>query len=263
MSSPALEELLQIMERLRDPQRGCPWDRAQTAASIAPHTLEEAYEVLDAIERGDTVQLCDELGDLLFQVVFLARIAQEAGQFDFDAVAAKIVAKLLRRHPHVFGGAAGIDSAQAQNRAWENHKARERSAAGAQSLLADVPMSLPALLRAAKLGRRAARPGFDWRDAPQARLKVSEELAEVDVAIAAGDAAAITDEIGDLLLATANWARHLGVDAEASLRAANGKFERRFRCMERLAQERALALETLDPAGWDALWNEAKRLTAS
>jgi nucleoside triphosphate diphosphatase len=263
VSSPALEQLLQIMVRLRDPQGGCPWDLQQTAASIAPHTLEEAYEVLDAIERGDSAQLCDELGDLLFQVVFLARIAQEAGQFDFDAVAAKIVAKLLRRHPHVFGADAGIDSALAQSRAWEDHKARERSAAGADSLLANVPMTLPALLRAAKLGRRAARPGFDWSDASQARLKVSEELAEIDVAVAAGEAAAIADEIGDLLLATTNWARHLGVDAEASLRAANRKFELRFHCMERLAKERAMRLEDLDPAGWDALWKEAKILTAS
>jgi ATP diphosphatase len=262
MSTPALEQLLQIMVRLRDPQGGCPWDREQTFASIAPHTLEEAYEVLDAIERGDTAQLCDELGDLLFQVVFLARIAQEAGQFDFDAVAAKIVAKLLRRHPHVFGAAGPIDSAARQSRAWEDLKARERGAAGADSVLADIPLNLPALLRAAKLGRRSARPGFDWSDAGEARLKVTEELAEVDAAVASGPPEAIAAELGDLLLATCNWARHLGLDAEASLRGANRRFELRFRCMERLARERGLALETLTPAGWDDLWNEAKRLTA-
>lgn len=260
MSSPALGQLLQIMVRLRDPCDGCPWDREQTFASIAPHTLEETYEVLDAIERGDTAQLCDELGDLLFQVVFLARIAQEAGQFDFDAVAARIVDKLLRRHPHVFGATAGIDSAQAQSQAWETLKAQERAAKGADSLLADVPMALPALLRAAKLGKRAARAGFDWTTAAQARDKVHEELAELDGAIATGDTRAIDEELGDLLLATTSWARHLGIDPEASLRAANRKFEARFRAMEALAAERALELASLDPASWDALWNQAKKL---
>ncbi|MEO7773570.1 MAG: nucleoside triphosphate pyrophosphohydrolase [Steroidobacteraceae bacterium] len=261
MSSPALEQLLQIMAQLRDPQGGCPWDREQTFATIAPHTLEEAYEVLDAIEQGDTAQLCDELGDLLFQVVFLARIAQEAGQFDFDAVAARIVDKLLRRHPHVFGAAAFIDSAQGQSQSWESLKAVERAAKGADSLLADVPMALPALSRAAKLGRRAARPGFDWSHASQAREKVNEELAELDAAIASGNALAIDEELGDLLHATTSWARHLGIDAEASLRAANRKFELRFRAMETLAVQRGIALESLSPSGWDGLWNEVKKLT--
>lgn len=261
MSCAALEQLLQIMARLREPG-GCPWDREQTFTTIAPHTLEEAYEVLDAIERGDAAQLCDELGDLLFQVVFLARIAQESGLFDFEAVAASSVAKLLRRHPHVFGDAVGIDSSRAQSRAWEEHKARERSAAGAVGVLAGIPMNLPALLRAAKLGKRAAGAGFDWNEASQARLKLTEELGEVDAAVAGEDSSAIADEIGDLLLATCNWARHLGVDAEASLRDANRRFERRFCCMEQLAAQRGISLAMLDPAGWDALWNEAKKLTA-
>jgi ATP diphosphatase len=267
----ALEALISLMARLRDPQHGCPWDMEQTFESIAPYTIEEAYEVVDAIERGDRGRLREELGDLLFQVVFHARMAEERGWFAFADVAEAIHAKLVRRHPHVFAGAA-ID-AQDLPREWEAQKAREREQAAAhgedRGALAGVPRSLPALTRAAKLGRRAARVGFDWPDAAGARAKVDEELGELDAALAvrpaspAADAAepansAAAAELGDLLLATVNLARHLRLDAEAALRGANARFERRFRCMERLASERKLALERLSAAEWDELWREAK-----
>jgi nucleoside triphosphate diphosphatase len=252
----ALAALLALMARLRDPQHGCPWDRAQSFASIAPYTIEEAYEVADAIARDDHTQLRDELGDLLFQVVFHARMAEERGWFDFAAVAQAIHAKLVRRHPHVFAGAA-IDPAQL-GREWEAEKARERARAGApDGALAGVPAALPALMRAAKLGRRAARVGFDWSEAAGVRAKVAEELHEMDAALAAGGGAA-AEELGDLLFAVVNWGRHLEIDAEAALRAANVKFERRFRCMERLAGARGLTLERLSAEEWDGLWREAK-----
>jgi nucleoside triphosphate diphosphatase len=266
-SERALTALLELMARLRDPQRGCPWDREQTFATIAPYTIEEAYEVADAIDHGDPVQLRDELGDLLFQVVFHARMAEERGWFDFAAVAAAIHDKLVRRHPHVFGESATVDSAQL-SRTWEEQKARERAEAAARgqkleaSALADVPKALPALVRAAKLGRRAARVGFDWPDAPQVREKVLEELREVDAALAAAattNAPEVADEMGDLLFAMVNWSRHLKLDPEEALRAASAKFERRFRQMESLARARGWALETLSAAEWDALWREAKQ----
>jgi len=254
----ALGELLELMRRLRDPERGCPWDRTRDFASIAPYTVEEAYEVADAIDRGDAARLRDELGDLLFQVVFHARLAEERGWFDFTAVTRGIVDKLVRRHPHVFGGAtAGGHHALAQ--AWDAHKAAERRAAGAAGVLADVPRALPALSRATKLGRRAARVGFDWPEASGVRAKVAEELAEADVAVASGDAAGAGAEIGDLLFAVANWARHLKIDPEDSLRQACVRFEQRFAAMERVAAEQGQPLEQLSPAAWDALWNLAKR----
>jgi MazG family protein len=258
MSDPqrALEALITLMARLRDPQRGCPWDRKQTFATIAPYTIEEAYEVADAIERGDRERLRDELGDLLFQVVFHARMAEERGWFDFADIAESIHAKLVRRHPHVFAGAA-IDERDL-GREWEAQKAREREQAAThvddRGALAGVPGALPALSRAAKLGRRAARVGFDWPDAAGARAKVDEELGELD---AASDAEAGA-ELGDLLFAVVNLSRHLQLDAEAALRGANAKFERRFRRMERLALERGLALERLSAAEWDELWEQAK-----
>jgi MazG family protein len=246
------------MARLRNPENGCPWDQKQTFASIAPYTIEEAYEVADAIERGDPAQIRDELGDLLFQVVFHAQMAQERGWFDFAQVAAAIHAKLVRRHPHVFGGALVAGEAEL-SRNWEELKARERAAGGAAvSTLADVPRGLPALIRAAKLGKRAGRVGFDWPDARGVREKVSEELREVDAAIAAGNPAEVVEEMGDLLFAVANWSRHLQLDAEEALRAANSKFERRFRDMEDLARQRGLALEGLNPEEWEGLWQEAK-----
>ena len=331
MTAP-LEELLAIMERLRSAD-GCPWDRAQTFASIAPHAIEEAYEVADAVERGDMTHLQDELGDLLFQVVFQAQLAREAGHFDFDAVAAAIRDKLVRRHPHVFGldafgnaqagplgpnspaagtpgtgmsgagaPAAGASAAATpagrapaigahatetpaagklaagtpaagtpagtnaeimrQSAVWEDIKARER-ASTAQGALDGVPQTLPALLRAFKLSKRAARVGFDFPNVAATADKVVEELAEVREAAenhgAEDTSREVFEEVGDLLFAAANLARKLNVDAEAALRAANRKFERRFRSMERLAAERGGNFETSSLAAQEALWQEVKR----
>jgi MazG family protein len=266
----AVTALLALMARLRDPQRGCPWDLEQTFATIAPYTIEEAYEVADAIEHGDREHLREELGDLLFQVVFHARMAEERGWFDFSAVANGIREKLVRRHPHLFAGATLAP--QDLVRVWEEQKAQERDATqarapaeGGSAVLAGVPRSLPALTRAMKLGRRAARVGFDWPDASSVRTKVLEELHEVDGALGtAGDMPAdaarqtLAGELGDLLFAIVNWTRHLHVDAESALRAANDKFERRFARMESLAGGRGLDLARLSAAEWDALWSEAK-----
>jgi nucleoside triphosphate diphosphatase len=256
----AIARLLGIMRRLRDPRGGCPWDREQDFASIAPYTIEEAYEVAEAIARGGPKEIEAELGDLLFQVVFHAQMGAEQSAFDFASVADAISDKLTTRHPHVFGDTK-IGSVAEQNRAWEEHKARERARRpeAAASELADVPLALPALARAAKLGKRAARVGFDWPDASGVRAKIAEELAETD-AVAPADAAHArrAEELGDLLFAVANWSRHLKVDPEEALRLANAKFERRFRAMEQLAQQRSLVLATLDAAAWDALWNEVK-----
>ncbi len=258
MTTP-LERLLEVMRRLRDPDSGCPWDRAQDFASIAPHTLEEAFEVVDAIARGEPAPLRDELGDLLFQIVFHAQLAAERGWFDFDAVATGIADKLVRRHPHVFAGEVRTDASQL-NAAWENAKAIERAAAGTSGALAGVALALPALVRASKLGRRAARQGFDWQHAGGVRVKVAEELDEVDRAVSEGEThARIAEELGDLLFATANWARHLGVDAEQALRDANRKFETRFALMEAAAAASGTNLAELTPVGWEALWNAAKR----
>jgi ATP diphosphatase len=283
MTTP-LAELLAVMRRLRGAD-GCPWDRAQTFASIAPYTIEESYEVADAIERGDMAHLKDELGDLLFQVVFHAQIAREAGHFDFDAVAAAIRDKLIRRHPHVFGAARGAASDRpasvaAQSAIWEDIKARERAAHASQSAasaLGGVPLALPALMRACKLSQRAARVGFDFQGPAESADKVAEELAEVREAAAALGGAERSDsiqavtapqstarqrlfeEVGDLLFAAANLARKLEVDAEAALRAANLKFERRFAGMERLAALRGESFESLNLAAQEALWQAVKR----
>jgi ATP diphosphatase len=254
-------ELLAIMERLRA-VNGCPWDRQQTFASIAPYTIEEAYEVADAIERGDMGHLKDELGDLLFQVVFHAQIAREAGEFDFEAVAAAICDKLTRRHPHVFGDHGPLSIAE-QGAAWEDIKAAERAGSDS-SALQKVPNALPALVRAYKLSKRAARVGFDFENAGQCADKVAEELAEVRTASrdspeSPGASAQIFEEIGDLLFAAANLARKLDVDAEAALRAANAKFERRFRGMEALAAQRGWVFAELDLAAQESLWQAVKR----
>jgi len=266
-----VRELLAIMARLRAPG-GCPWDREQTFASIAPYTIEEAYEVADAIARGDMRHLKDELGDLLFQVVFHAQMAEEANHFDFDAVAGAICDKLRRRHPHVFGAPGPLTAAE-QTAAWEEIKADERLAGkrraegGAlDSHLDGVPQALPALMRAYKLSKRAARVGFDWEQASQTADKVAEELEEVRAAAAGaqaqGQVAAspeIFEEIGDLLFAAANLARKLDVDAEAALRSANAKFERRFRGMESLAAQRGLVFADLKLESQEGLWLEVKR----
>ena len=244
----ALTPLTAIMARLRDPDTGCPWDVAQSFATIAPYTIEEAYEVADAIARGDMADLKDELGDLLLQVVFHARIAEEAGHFGLDDVVAAISDKMVRRHPHVFGD----DPRESGHAQWEAIKAVERGQKDDPSALAGVALALPALLRAEKLQKRAARTGFDWPDASGARAKIDEELAEIEQAT---DADALEDEIGDLLFACVNWSRHLGVDPETALRRASAKFEARFRGMEAMAGD-AFAGLSLDEK--EALWQQVK-----
>ena len=239
-----IERLVAIMARLRDPEHGCEWDRAQTWATIAPYTIEEAYEVADAIVRGYPTALKDELGDLLLQVVFHSRIAEEAGVFALADVAAAIGDKMERRHPHIFGGAASSPG-------WEAIKASERAGQSDGSALAGVAASLPALSRAEKLQRRAARVGFDWPDCGGPRAKIVEELAEIDAAVPEQR----EEEVGDLVVAVVNFARHLKIDAEAALRAANAKFERRFRAMEALAPD--LPDRSLDEQ--EALWQAVKR----
>jgi ATP diphosphatase len=245
-----LAELMEIMRRLRDPQSGCAWDRVQTFETIAPYTIEEAYEVADAIRRGDTADLKDELGDLQLQVVYHARIAEERGAFDLTDVMAAICAKMIRRHPHIFGE-------EAESPGWEALKAAERHSHEDGSALAHVALSLPALKRAEKLQRRAARVGFDWPDAAGPRAKVDEELAELDHA---QSAEARNHEIGDLLFSVVNYARHLGIDPEASLRDANQRFEDRFRRVEQLTET---PLDQLSIDALELLWQQAKRELAA
>src|SRR3569833_1607291 len=258
----SIQQLLDIMATLRDPERGCPWDREQSFATVAPHTIEEAYEVADAIARGDMNELRDELGDLLFQVVFYAQMAKEAGQFDFATVVAAICEKITRRHPHVFGEARVRDAAE-QSEQWERHKAAERVAKagdGPHSVFDGVSRTLPALTRAVKLQRRAARVGFDWENLEQVLAKLEEEIAELRAEMASGsDPARMRHEIGDLLLVCSNIARYADVDPESALREANGRFERRFRRIEeRLAEQgRTPAQATL--AEMEKLWQQAKR----
>ena len=256
-----IQGLLDLMAQLRNPDGGCPWDLEQTWATIAPYTVEEAYEVADAIERGDVNDLRDELGDLLFHVVFHARIAEEAGDFAFDDVARAITDKMIRRHPHVFGAAAHRTSA-AQTVAWEAQKAAERAARGADraGVLDDVPAGLPAMTRAVKLTRRAARVGFDWSEISDVTDKLREELAELEVEIAAGDRLKAQDELGDLLFVCANLARKLDIDPEQALRGANAKFTRRFRHIETRLAATGVALETAGLDAMEALWDEAKRI---
>lgn len=246
-----IERLVDIMARLRDPVSGCEWDVAQDFASVAPYTIEEAYEVADAIARDDMADLKDELGDLLLQVVFHARIAEEAGTFALPDVVAAISDKMERRHPHIFG-----DQAEGGHHLWEQIKAEERAAKGEADTptgaLDGVALGLPALLRAEKLQKRAARVGFDWPDAAGARAKVDEELIEVEDAATPAE---VEEEIGDLLFSVVNWARKLGVDAEAALRSANAKFERRFAAMEAHAGDgfKDLSLEQKEQ-----VWQEIK-----
>lgn len=244
-----IEELRDIMARLRDPETGCPWDVEQDFRTIAPYTIEEAYEVADAIERGDMAGLRDELGDLQLQVVFHARMAEERGAFDLKDVLDSISAKMIRRHPHVFGEGASPG--------WEEIKAAERAeTSGDDSALAGVATALPALLRAEKLQKRAARTGFDWPDPEGAREKIVEEIDEVREATTDAER---FEEMGDLLFAVVNWSRKHGIDPEAALRAGNAKFEKRFRAMEAMAGE-AFAGLSLDEK--EALWVKAKRKTA-
>jgi ATP diphosphatase len=244
---PSIERLRAIMARLRDPVTGCEWDSVQTFASIAPYTIEEAYEVADACERGDMADLKDELGDLLLQVVFHARMAQEAGAFDFDDVTAGIGDKMERRHPHIFG-----DHPDGGHHLWEEVKAQERAAKGHASALDGVALGLPALTRAEKIQKRAARIGFDWPDASGPRAKIDEELAEAEAADTPDERAA---EIGDLLFAVTNYARHHQVDPEQALRAATARFEQRFRLVEQSADR---PLKDMEIEEMEALWQRAK-----
>ncbi|PSS49443.1 nucleoside triphosphate pyrophosphohydrolase [Pseudomonas sp. BBP2017] len=264
-----LDDLLHLMARLRDPQYGCPWDLKQTYATIIPYTLEEAYEVADAIERSDFEHLQGELGDLLFQVVYYSQLAREEGRFEFAGVVDSITRKLIRRHPHVFPtgelyaplDTPKLDEAQVKQR-WEEIKAQERAEKGVPeqlSLLDDVPAALPALSRAAKLQKRTAKVGFDWPDALPVLDKVREELDEVLQAMADNDSAALAEEVGDLLFAAVNLARHLKVDPENALRGANQKFERRFRFIEQALRESGRPIEDCTLEDMDALWGEAKR----
>ncbi|WP_137885174.1 nucleoside triphosphate pyrophosphohydrolase [Pseudomonas sp. 2FE] len=265
-----LNDLLHLMARLRDPQYGCPWDLKQSYASIVPHTIEEAYEVADAIERGDFEHLPGELGDLLFQVVYYSQLAKEDGRFEFAAVVDGITRKLIRRHPHVFAdgdlyGApdvAKLEEAAVKQR-WEELKAEERAQKAAApeqlSLLDDVPTALPALSRAVKLQKRTAQVGFDWPEALPVVDKVREELDEVLEAMSENDPQALAEEMGDLLFVVVNLARHLKVDPETALRSANGKFERRFRFIEQALRETRRPIENCSLEELDALWGEAKR----
>jgi nucleoside triphosphate diphosphatase len=260
-----MQRLLDLMATLRDPDKGCPWDKQQTFASIAPYTLEEAYEVADAIERADTSALKEELGDLLFQVVFHSRLAEEQGSFAFGDVVDSICDKMTARHPHVFG-AARIETAEQQSVAWEEHKQRERAAkqTGPGSVLDDVPISLPALSRAAKLGKRAATVGFEWPDVQGALDKAEEELQEVREAIAAGTSQAdIEDELGDILFCLVNICRHMQVDPETALRKTNYKFERRFKHVETRIHEQGRELKQATLAEMDVFWDEARRIERS
>jgi tetrapyrrole methylase family protein/MazG family protein/ATP diphosphatase len=254
-----MDRLRAIMARLRDPDGGCPWDLEQDFGSIAPYTIEEAYEVADAIERGRHDELKDELGDLLLQVVFHAQMASEAGLFDFDDVCRSINAKMIRRHPHVFGGAETRDS-ETQTVEWEAIKAAERAGSDkGEGVLDDVPVALPALQRAQKLQKRAARVGFDWPDAGRVLEKVDEELAEVREAIESGTAADIAEEIGDLVFVCTNLGRKLKVDVETATRAANAKFERRFRQIEAALKAQGRTADEASLDEMEALWVKAKQ----
>ena len=276
MSTTPIARLLGIMARLRDPDGGCPWDLAQTHASIVPYTIEEAYEVAEAVESGDPEELRDELGDLLFQVVFQARIAEEAGTFAFDDVATAIADKMVRRHPHIFGEIRGLDQA-AVNAQWAAIKAEERAAkaerdktakrdearAGSRTeprgTLAGVSLALPALARAEKISRKAASVGFDWPDAAEVIAKVREETDEVAQALAGEGPEAVAEEIGDLLFSVANLARHAGIDPEEALRRANLKFQRRFAAMEAEVTKDGRTLPEAGLAAMEAAWVAVKR----
>ncbi len=256
----AFSRLIEIMKQLRDPEAGCPWDREQTIPSILPYTLEEVYELADAIERNDMPGVRDELGDLLFHLVFYARLAEESGQFDFEQVAAGIVAKLERRHPHVFGGAR-VDSAADQSVAWEILKTEERRSAGVEQRFLDgISAAMPAMLRAHKLQKRAATVGFDWTEPGPVLAKVEEELQEIRAALDADKPRdIIAGEVGDLLFAVINCARHLGVDPELALRTTNAKFEQRFGAIEAELKARGQSLEQATLDEMEVLWQAAKK----
>ncbi len=250
-----IETLRAVMKALRTPVTGCPWDLEQSFETIAPYTIEEAYEVLDAITRGNRAELCEELGDLLLQAVYHAQIADEEGSFDFDDVVEAINKKMVRRHPHVFGDEAA-KSAKLAKGFWEDMKAKERGAVSDDGLLASVPLALPGLTRALKLQAKAAKVGFDWPSVDNVYDKIGEEIAEFRNAPNSEKAA----EFGDILFALANVARHLGIDPEGALRSTNSKFERRFRHIETELEKRGVAPEQSNLEEMDALWNAAKAL---
>ncbi|MEZ5896077.1 MAG: nucleoside triphosphate pyrophosphohydrolase [Parvularculaceae bacterium] len=252
-----IEDLISLMAALRTPQTGCPWDLEQDFSTIAPYTVEEAYEVADAIQRKDMDDLKSELGDLLFQVVFHARMAQEQGLFDFDDIATTITEKMVRRHPHVFADAA-LRSPDEQTARWEAQKAEERAARGATGLLDDVPVGLPAMTRAVKLQKRAARVGFDWTNPRDVLAKIAEETGELVEAMDGGDKDRIEDEYGDLLFVMANLSRHLDIDPEAAVRRANEKFRRRFAHIEESLAATGRGPKDASLDEMEALWSEAK-----
>jgi len=263
----SINDLLEVMMRLRDPERGCPWDLQQNFASIAPHTLEECYELIDAIERGDMPQVREELGDVLFQVIFYAQLGREQELFSFDDLVHNLVEKLLRRHPHVFPNGQLSDAGNGSNNAiaveqvnhnWEQIKQQERHAKSQRSVLDDVPAALPALSRAAKLQKRAARVGFDWENWRDVLTKMREEQQELEEAIVSENRAHIEDELGDLLFCCVNLARFLDVDPEKALRACNRKFERRFGFIERSLAEQGREPQQATLEEMEALWQLAK-----
>lgn len=253
-----IEKLLEVMRKLRDPDGGCPWDVEQNFSTIAPYTIEEAYEVADAIARENIDDLRDELGDLLLQVVFHAQMAAEAGHFDFDDVARGISEKMIRRHPHVFGNAAELENGKVDG-SWEDIKELERIVGEDSSALAGVAKALPALKRAQKLGKRAGRVGFDWPDRRGVQEKIHEELAELEEAVGNRDAAGIEEEFGDLLFAVVNLSRHLDIDPEKALTFANYKFERRFRDMETGIAENGQRIKDFSLESLDREWRAAKK----
>ena len=261
--SESFDHLVSIMDRLRDPG-GCPWDREQTLNTLAPYFLEEAYEVVDAISAGDPAKLCDELGDLLLQIVFVARIARENGWFEADDVCESVSEKMVRRHPHVFGDRQVADSGEVM-RNWEDIKRAERSEESQSSVLDGVPSSLPALLKAFRMTEKAAAVGFDWRKPADVMGKMREEMDELEVELSAGEDAAtdrVRAEMGDVLFVMANLARHLGVEPETALQETNAKFKSRFQAMEARSREMGRDLREMDLAEQDALWENAKRLEA-
>ncbi len=259
-----IDDLRYLMSRLRDSDTGCPWDIKQTFKTIAPFTVEEVYEVVDAVERGDTEHLSEELGDLLFQIIFYSQLGAEDTVFDWDIIVSGITEKLIRRHPHVFpdGTLQSVRSpdlvfdVNAINKQWEETKKRERAGKGEDGVLADIPLAMPALNRAQKLQKRASSVGFDWTDLKDVLAKVKEEIAELEVEITRGDKVAMEDEMGDLLFSCVNLARHLSVDAEKAMRCANNKFKRRFEAMESLASRERLSSMSADDL--ESLWCAVK-----
>jgi nucleoside triphosphate diphosphatase len=260
----SIEDLVRVMERLRDPQRGCPWDLKQDFNTIVPSTLEECYELAHAIEDGDFHHVAEELGDVLFQVIFYCQLGRELGLFEFETIVDTLVEKLVRRHPHVFDGGEiegivdGSTSVEEVNVTWEEIKQEERKARSLSGALADVPVALPALPRAQKLQKRAARVGFDWPATAPVLLKLEEEISELRQAMAQNDEIGMAAEMGDILFTCVNLARHLKLDAETSLRQSSSKFEKRFSRMERLAEASGRELAALDDADLDELWEQAK-----